>query len=66
MPGRLYHGRPNSSTVRWRTSRICCGSGMPTGQTVAQALQETQSDCGPAAFSQPLWKPVFTSPIAPE
>jgi hypothetical protein len=54
-----------ASTTLLRTSRICTGSGMSTGQTCPQAPQETQSDCGPAAASRPWWKVVLTSPIAP-
>ena len=63
---RLNHGSPCASTTRARASRIWRGSGISTGQTVAQALQLTQSDCGPAAASSPWWNGVLTSPIAPE
>jgi hypothetical protein len=38
---------------------------MSVGHTVAQAPQDTHSDCGPAAASMPWWNAVFTSPIAP-
>ena len=63
---RLTGGIPFRATAIRRTSRICRGSGMSTGHTDWQALQPTQSDWGPAAFSRPWWKGVLTSPMAPE
>jgi len=63
---RFASGSPFSSTTFARTRRICCGSGMSTGQIVAHALQLTQRLWGPTAFSSPWCAAVFTRPMGPE
>ena len=57
--------RPFFAITILRVSMIWRGNGIPTGQTVSQALQERHRLCGFAIASSPWWNWVTTRPIAP-